>query len=125
MPIEVSGYPLPGKVTIRNPRPETDDERTGWLLDVEQAVHLLDAWKHAPGGDTDVCREWVHYDVGLFVTVLYLDGEISISSWELYADNDGTVWYPTMTMPFNFIVTERPDRPPAERFRLTDTDPNP
>ena len=125
MAITIIGYPLRGEVTIRDPRPDIDVHGAGWLLDVEQVVHLLDAWKHSPGGDSDVVREWVYYDVGLFVTVLYLDCEISVSSWEAATGSDGTDLYSTVTMPFDFTV--RPTRPhePAERFRLTDTDPTP
>ena len=125
MPITITGYPLSGEVTISDPRPDTDLHGTGWLLDVEQVTHLLDAWKHAPAGDSDVVREWVYYDHGLFVTVLSLDGEISVSSWEAADGTNGADLYSTVAMPFDFTIRPTPPRKPDERFRLTDTDPTP
>lgn len=125
MAIRIEGYPMPGQVTIAHPQTDTSIHGTGWLLDVDQVRHLLDAWKHAPAGDSDVRREWVYYDHGLFVTALYLGGELSISSWEAADGSDGNDRYSTVTMPFEFTV--RPVHPttPRERFRLTDTDPHP
>jgi len=125
MPLSISGHPLRRTVRIDHPRPDTAIEGTFWLLDVEQVARLLDAWKSAPGGDSDVRREWAYYDYGLFVCVLLIDGEIVMSSWEVATGSDGTDLYSTASMPFDFTITEEPDRPPAERFRRTDTDPTP
>ncbi|QLQ09897.1 MAG: hypothetical protein HZY75_05305 [Nocardioidaceae bacterium] len=122
MALSISGYPLCAAVPIAHPRPDTEIHGTGWLLDVEQASHLLHAWKHAPGGNSSVLREWAYYDRGLFVTVLLVDGEISISSWEAATRSDDTDLYSTLSMPFDFTITDEPERPDAERFHRVDTD---
>ena len=104
--ITVSGYPLAGPVTIDHAQPDTDIHGTGWLLSISQAVAILDAWKHAPRGDSDVVREWCYSAAGLFVTALCIDGEVALSIWESATGSDGTDRYATATMPFDFETTE-------------------
>lgn len=113
MQITISGYPLPGTVTISNARPDEHIHGEGWLLDLEQATHLLDAWQHAPTGHSDVARAWAYYEVGMIVTALHLDGEVTISGWESAIGSDGADLYSTVNMPFDFDI--RPtgaDTPP-------------
>ena len=117
MQIAITGYPIPGSVTIANARPDESIHGEGWLLDPEQVTHLLDAWKHAPTGNTDVRRDWAYYEIGMFVTVLHMDEEISISGWESAIGSDGDDLYSTVTMPFDFdIHPSGPDAQP-EGFR--------
>ncbi|GAB2564100.1 hypothetical protein [Leucobacter ruminantium] len=104
--ITVSGYPLVKPVTIEYAYPDTENHGTGWLLSISQAVAILDAWKHAPRGDSDVVREWCYSAAGLFVTALYIDGDVVLSLWESAAGSDGTDRYATATMPFDFETTE-------------------
>ncbi len=104
--ITVTGYPLAEPVTIEQAQPDTEIHGPGWLLSISQAVAILDAWKHAPRGDSDVVREWRYSAAGLFVTALYIDGDVVLSLWESATGSDGTDLYATATMPFDFETTE-------------------
>jgi hypothetical protein len=105
--ITVTGYPLSDPVTIRDAQPDHTIHGEGWLLGVEQAMRLLDAWTDAPTADSDVVRDWTYSESGVFVTALYLDGELGQSIWESAAGSDGDDVYSTVTMPFDFDVEEQ------------------
>lgn len=101
--IFITGHPLPEAVYI--PATTPDDDTDGWLLDIPQAQLILDAWESAPAPADDVLRGWERFEIGLFVTTLAMEGEITISGWESVAGSDGTDIYSTGSMPFDFEVT--------------------
>lgn len=104
--ISITGHPLPAPVTIHNAEPDKTIHGDGWLLTVTQAARLLDAWKNAPtGNDSDLIREWVYCESGVFVTALCMDGEVGLSVWESATGTDGDDIYSTVTMPFDFHTT--------------------
>lgn len=109
MQITISGYPLITALTLAA---EPDDYLIGdgFLIDHDDAQRLIEAWCNAPtdpapNGDDDVCRSWSYSELGLFITVLYLDGELSIDHWESADGSEGSGVYSTTTMPFDFTIT--------------------
>lgn len=108
MQITISGYPLPAPITLTA---EPDDYiiGDGFLLDHDETQRLIEAWcdaptEPAPNGEDDVRRTWSYSELGLFVTVLYLDGELSIDHWESAIGSEGTDLYSTTQMPFDFTI---------------------
>ncbi|MGO1506710.1 MAG: hypothetical protein ACTHW5_01545 [Microbacterium sp.] len=108
MKITISGYPLPAPVTLDA---DIDDHifGSGWLLAHDDAQKLIEAWCDAPtdlspDGNDDVRRTWSYSELGLFVTVLSLDGELSIDHWESAEGSEGYDIYSTTTMPFDFTI---------------------
>ena len=104
MRITISGHPLPGTLAIVGAIPDETIYGEGWLLNPTQAMHLLDLWKHAPTGDGDAVRDWAYSDSSVFVTALYLDGELGMAVWDSATGSDGTDLYSTTTMPFDFDI---------------------
>ena len=104
MRITITGYPLPDPVIIHDIRLDNLIHADGWLLDHEDAVRLLDAWRDAPTDEDDVRREWIYSESGVFVTALYLDGEVGLALWESARGSDGTDVYSTRDMPFDFDI---------------------
>lgn len=103
--ISITGRPLPAPVTVDNVERDDTIHGDGWLLTAPQAARLLDAWKTAPtGNDTDVIREWVYSESGVFLTALCMDGEVSLSVWESATGSDGDDIYSTLIMPFDFHI---------------------
>lgn len=109
MKITISGYPLPAPLTLDA---EADEHLIGegWLLSRDDTERLIDAWCEAPtdpapSGEDDVRRSWSYCELGLFITVLYLDGELSIEHWESADGSEGTDIYSTTMMPFDFTIT--------------------
>jgi hypothetical protein len=103
--ITITGCPLPEPVTIPAAQPDETIHGDGYLLTPTQTRQLLSAWKDAPG-ESDVGREWIYAEAGLFVTALHLGEEITLSIWEAAIGSDGTDLYSTTTMPFDFNVQE-------------------
>lgn len=108
MQIKISGYPLTAPITLRA---EKDEHiiGEGFLLDIDETCRLIEAWcdaptHPAPGGEEDVHRSWSYSELGLFVTVLYMDGELTMDHWESATGSDGTDLYSTTQMPFDFTV---------------------
>lgn len=108
MQITISGYPLPAPITLTA---EADDYIVGegFLLDHDETQRLIEAWCDAPSdlapnGADDVRRTWSYSELGLFVTVLYLDGELSIDHWESAIGSEGTDLNSTTQMPFDFTI---------------------
>lgn len=108
MQITISGYPLPVPITLTA---EKDGHiiGEGFLLDHDETQRLIEAWcdaptAFAPNGEDDVRRTWSYSELGLFITVLHLDGELSIDHWESAIGSEGTDLYSTTQMPFDFTV---------------------
>ncbi|MGO1852358.1 MAG: hypothetical protein ACTIKQ_04530 [Microbacterium sp.] len=116
MRITISGYPLPAPLTL-DAEPDDYIFDEGWLLTHDETQRLIEAWcdaptAPAPNGEDDVRRIWSYSELGLFVTVLYLDGELGIDHWESAIGSEGTDLYSTTMMPFDFdISADNTDEP--------------
>ncbi|HRN28949.1 MAG TPA: hypothetical protein PK781_01555 [Terrimesophilobacter sp.] len=120
MRIAISGYPLPEPVIIYDITPDGLIHPDGWLLDHADVAQLLRTWRDAPTDEDDVTREWAYSESGLFVTALYMEGEIGIAFWESARGSDGTDVYSTQNMPFDFDIRLLDDTTgQGERFRTT------
>lgn len=140
MQIKISGYPLTEPLTLRA---EKDEHiiGEGFLLDIDETRRIIETWCNAPthpapNGEDDVRRSWSYSELGLFVTVLYMDGELTMEHWESASGSEGTDQYSTTQMPFDFTVhnavdikdldgsIEQVSRQVAETVDLA-ADPNP
>lgn len=115
MRIAITGHPLPEPVIVDDITPDGRIHPDGWLLDHADAARLLDAWRNAPTDDDAVVREWGYSESGLFITALYLDGELSLATWESARGSDGNDVYSTQNMPFDFDIHLLDDTGGAQR----------
>ncbi len=110
MRLIVTGHPLAEPVVLDGAHPDESIFGTGWLIGREQAEAIITACAEAPAdpatnGVDDLRRAWHYSPLGLFVTALYLDGELGLSEWESAIGADGADRYSTTQMPFDFDIT--------------------
>ena len=114
MQLTITGHPLPEPVVIDGAAADEGILGTGWLLTQPQAQRIVAAWAEAPPdlsptGEDDVRRAWHYSPLGLFVTALILDGELSLSEWESAFGSEGDDRYSTTQMPFDFDIATTDD----------------
>lgn len=114
MRLTLTGYPLAEPVVIEGAEVDETIFGRGWLLTQTQVDAIVTAWADAPvdpapDGTEDVCRAWRYSPTGIFVTALYLDGELGLSEWESATGSEGEDRYSTTQMPFDFDIAALPD----------------
>ena len=105
--IQISGYPLEETLTFENAPVDHYLDENHWLLTKSQAEDLLTAWRDAETeGVDDLVRAYHYSPLGVFVTALHMDHELTTSEWESAYGADDFDLYSTSQLPFDFTVEQ-------------------
>ena len=108
--IQISGHPLASPMTFTNVTTDIHIDDSHWLLTKAQATDLLTAWRDADrtsGGefpDSDLQRAFHYSPMGIFVTALHMDGELTLDEWESAYGMDDFDVYSTSQIPLDVEI---------------------
>ena len=97
-------------MTFENVTTDIHIDDSHWLLTKSQATDLLAAWCAADrtdGGDfpdDDLVRAYHYSPLGIFVTALHMDGELTTDEWESAYGMDDFDLYSTSQIPFDVEI---------------------
>lgn len=104
--IQISGHPLETPLRFDDVTTDTFENPAHWLLTQPQAARLVQSWREAPTEEVGHSRASVYSQLGVFVTALYIEGELTTDEWESVAGSGDAQndLYSTSTMPFDFTI---------------------
>lgn len=108
--IQISGHPLKSPMTFSDVTVDEYLDENHWLLTRAQAEDLIVAWRDAERiPECDCCdgKLWAAYryhPMGIFMTALYLEHELTMDEWESAYGADDFDLYSTSQVPFEVEI---------------------
>lgn len=103
--IQITGYPLENPLTFTDVKVDEYIDDKHWLLTRAQAEDLLIAWRDAEtAGADDLVRSYHYSPVGIFVTALHMDHELTMDEWESAYGADDFDLYSTSQIPLDVEI---------------------